>query len=132
MNPLSVLEKIANDLDIQIGWLSLDEYTPPSASTKYKKIAMNKNWHNPAEIPFQLAHEISHIQNHDDCELAFYHASFYSKEKYEYEANLGAIKLLLPIYKDMECEMNPVTFMKSFSIPGYLFDNVVKIMKTED
>lgn len=128
MNPLSILEKIADDLGIQIGWLSLDEYTPPSASIKYKKIAMNKNWHKPTEIPFQLAHEIAHIQNHDDCEIAFYHASFSSKEKIEREANIGAIKLLLPIFKEMGYENNPVTFMQVFNVPGYLFDNVVKLM----
>lgn len=52
MNPLPILEKVADDLSIQIGWFSLDEYTPPYASTKYKKIAMNKNWHKPTEIPF--------------------------------------------------------------------------------
>lgn len=131
MNPLPILEKIANDSGIQIGWLSLDKYTPPSASTKYKKIAMNKNWHKPTEIPFQLAHEISHIQNHDDCEISFYHASFSSKEKIEREANIGAIKLLLPIFKDLGYENNPVTFMQVFNVPGYLFDNVIKIMNAK-
>lgn len=61
MNPLPILEKKASDLGIKIGWLSLDKYTPPSASTKYNKIAMNENWHNQEEIPFQLAHELAHI-----------------------------------------------------------------------
>ena len=51
MNPLPILEKKASNLDIEIGWLSLDKYTPPSASTKYNKIAMNLNWHNQDEIP---------------------------------------------------------------------------------
>lgn len=129
MNPLLILEKKASDLGVKIGWLPLDEYTPPCASATYNKIVMNKNWHNQNEIPFQLAHEIAHILNHDECDLAFYHATFSSKEMIEREANLGAIKLLLPIYRDMECEMNPVTFMKIFSIPGYLFDNVAKMMK---
>lgn len=129
MNPLPILEKKADNLGVKIGWLPLDKYTPPCASATYNKIVMNKNWHNQNEIPFQLAHEIAHILNHDECDLAFYHATFSSKEMIEREANLGAIKLLLPIYRDMECEMNPVTFMKIFSIPGYLFDNVAKMMK---
>lgn len=130
MNPLPILEKIASDSGIKIGWLPLDEYTPPCASATYNKIVMNTNWHNPTEIPFQLAHEIAHVQNHDDCEMAFYHASFSSKERIEREANIGAIKLLLPIFKDMECSDNPVAFMKMFNIPGYLFDNVIKNMKS--
>lgn len=74
MNPLPILEKIASDSGIEIGWLPLDEYTPPCASVTYNKIVMNTNWHNPNELAFQLAHEIAHIQNHDDCEMAFYHA----------------------------------------------------------
>lgn len=130
MNPLPILEKIANDLGIQIGWLPLDKYTPPCASATYNKIVMNTNWHNQNEIPFQLAHEIAHIQNHDDCEMAFYHASYSSQERIEREANNGAIKLLLPIFKDMGYGNNPIKFMQLFHVPNYLFDNVVKVMKT--
>ena len=129
MNPLSILEKKASDLGVKIGWLSLNKYTPPSASTKYMKITMNRNWHSPEEIPFQLAHELAHIMNHDNCTLAFYHASYSSQERIEHEANIGAIKLLLPIFKDMGYENNPVTFMQVFHIPNYLFDNVIKIIK---
>lgn len=128
MNPICVLEKEADELGVEIGWLNLSEYTPPAASYKYMKIVMNRNWHKPKEIPFQLAHEISHIKNHDNCTLAFYHASYSSQERIEREANNGAIKLLLPIFKDMGYESNPVTFMQVFNVPGYLFDNVVKLM----
>ena len=89
---------------------------------------MNVNWHNQREIPFQLAHEITHIQNGDDECITFYHATFSSKEMIEREANIGAIKLLLPILKDMGHENNPVTFMQLFHVPNYLFDNVIKLM----
>ena len=129
MNPLSILEKKASDLGVRFGWLPLDKYTPPSASPKYMKIAMNRNWHNSEEIPFQLAHELAHIINHDDCEMAFYHASYSSQERIEREANIGAIKLLLPIFNDMGYENNPVKFIQVFHIPNYLFDNITKIMK---
>lgn len=129
MNPICVLEKEADELGVEIGWLNLNEYTPPAASYKYMKIAMNRNWHKPKEIPFQLAHEISHIKNHDNCTLAFYHASYSSQERIEREANVGAIKLLLPIFNDMGYENNPVKFMQVFHVPNYLFDNVTKIMK---
>lgn len=129
MNPICVLGKEADELGVEIGWLNLSKYTPPAASYKYMKIAMNRNWHKPEEIPFQLAHEISHIKNHDNCTLAFYHASYSSQERIEREANNGAIKLLLPIFEDMGYSNNPVTFMQVFHVPNYLFDNVTKIMK---
>lgn len=129
MNPINVLEKEANNLGIKIGWLSLHKHTPPSASSKYKKIAMNLNWHKQEELIFQLAHEIAHIKNHDNCNLAFYHASYASKERIEKEANIAAIKLLIPIFKEMGYSNNPVTFMQVFHVPNYLFDNVTKIMK---
>lgn len=126
---LHIIEEKAKMLGIRVEWSDeLDQYTPPAASTKYNCIVMNSNWHDKKEIPFQLAHEISHILNHDNC-IAFYHASYSSKERMEREANLGAIQLLLPIFRDMGYENNPVTFMKAFNIPGYLLDNVIKIMK---
>ena len=128
----SLLDK-AKNMNVDVVWDNhFSSYTPPASSTKYNRIVMNTNWHKPNEFIFQLAHELAHIQNHDECDIAFYHASYSSHERIEHEANLGAIKLLLQIYRDMECEMNSVTFMKLFSIPGYLFDNVVKMMKKKN
>lgn len=124
------LSNMAKDLHIRIEWSDLfSKYTPPASSTKYQSVVMNANWHNQNELAFQLAHEIAHVLNHDDCEMAFYHASYSSQERIEREANIGAIKLLLPIFKDMGYENNPVTFMQIFNVPGYLFDIVVKMMK---
>lgn len=121
---------MAKRLDIRVEWSDLfNKYTPPASSTKYQSIVMNNNWHNQNELAFQLAHEIAHVLNHDDCEMAFYHASYSSQERIEREANIGAIKLLLPIFKDMGYENNPVKFMQLFHVPNYLFDNVVKVMK---
>lgn len=126
------LVHIAKEIGIRIEWSNLfDSHTPSGASTKHSSIVINTNWHNPEELPFQLAHEIAHIINHDDCDLVFYHASFSSKEKIEREANIGAIKLLLPIFKEMGYENNPVKFMQVFHVPNYLFDNVIKIMKKD-
>ena len=120
----------AKKMNIRIEWSDLfDSYTPSSASAKYNSIVINTNWHNSKELPFQLAHEIAHIMNHDDCEMAFYHASYSSQELIEKEANVEAIKLLIPIFKDMGYSNNPVTFMQVFHVPNYLFDNVTKIMK---
>ena len=132
MNDLIIerLLNMAKDLGIRVEWSDLfSEYTPPASSTKYQSVVMNANWHNQNELAFQLAHEIAHVLNHDDCEMAFYHASYSSQERIEREANNGAIKLLIPIFKEMGYENNPVTFMQVFNVPGYLFDNVIKIMK---
>lgn len=129
MDPLSILEQKAKELKIEVGWLKLNRYTPPSASYKYMKIAMNSNWHNPNETVFQLAHEIAHIINQDDC-IAFYHASYASQERIEREANVEAIKLLVPIFFDMGYKRNVIKFMQVFHIPNYLFDNVYKIMES--
>ena len=128
---IQYLIDIAQQMSIRIEWCnSFDQYTPPASSTKYHSIVMNTNWHKPKEIVFQLAHEISHIINHDDCEIAFYHASFSSHELIEKEANIGAIRLLLHIYKETTNNINIVDFMGKFSIPNYLLDNVYKIMKS--
>lgn len=125
------LLKKAKELGIDVIWTyGLHDYTPSVSSSKKKRIIMNANWKDKNELPFQLAHEIAHVLNHDDCEMAFYHASYSSQERIEREANIGAIKLLLPIFEDMGYENNPIKFMQLFHVPNYLFDNVVKVMKT--
>lgn len=125
----SLLNK-AKNMNVDVVWNNhFSSYTPPASSTKYNRIVMNTNWHKPNEFIFQLAHELAHIINHDDCEMAFYHASYSSQERIEREANIGAIKLLLPIFKDMGYENNPVKFMQVFNVPSYLFDNVLNEMK---
>ena len=89
---------------------------------------MNLNWHRPAEISFQLAHEISHILNGDETDICFYHATFTGKHSVEYKANTGAVKLMVPFY----CQgvpketINVYDFMESYEVPSYL-DNVVRV-----
>ena len=34
---------------------------------------MNLNWHKQEELIFQLAHEIAHIKNHDNCNFIMRH-----------------------------------------------------------
>lgn len=46
-----------------------------------------------------------------------------SKAKFEYAANIGAIKLLLPFYLDSK-DKSCINFMLSFNIPMYLEDVV--------
>jgi hypothetical protein len=87
---------------------------------------MNLNWHRPAEVSFQLAHEISHILNGDETDICFYHATFTGKQSVEYKANTGAVKLLVPFYcQNVPKEsINVYDFMES-QVPSYL-DNAVK------
>lgn len=47
-------------------WTSLlASYTSSAADCKNRKIVINGNWHNKKELPFIIAHEISHILNKD-------------------------------------------------------------------
>lgn len=68
----SYLEKIAFDHNINVIWSGkLSSETPPGCSLHYRNIVMNLNWHRPAEVSFQLAHEISHILNGDETDICF-------------------------------------------------------------
>lgn len=122
------LEKVASNHDISVIWTDkLAPETPPGCSLHYRSIVMNLNWHRPAEISFQLAHEISHILNGDETDICFYHATFTGKHSVEYKANTGAVKLMVPFY----CQgvpketINVYDFMESYEVPSYL-DNVVR------
>lgn len=98
----------------------------PKSNTALRVVFMNNNWKNPEEIPFQFAHEISHILNGDKGSNNFSANSVYSKE--EYKANKRATKILLEY-----CDLNGLTFynstefMDAFGIPskaGYVVDDV--------
>ena len=83
---------------------------------------MNRSWHNPISIAFQLAHEISHIINGDASDFVFYNATFTGKQSVEYKANVGAVKLLIPYYyQDVEKEdANVYDFINQFDVPSFL------------
>ncbi|MCH4165121.1 MAG: ImmA/IrrE family metallo-endopeptidase [Lentilactobacillus diolivorans] len=112
---LAFENKIAYELTTE-----LNPYTPSLADSKSRKVIINLNWHNKKELPFQIAHEISHLLN-GDAGVSYY-SSFSNKSKYECGANVTAIDLLLKYYEDnfIFAEINPVRFMEDFGIPANL------------
>lgn len=117
------LLKIAHKNNIKVQWSRvLNKYTPPACRIDTRIICMNLNWHRPAEIPFQLAHELSHIINGDPGDVCFYDATFTGKQSVEYRANVGAVKLLVPFYcQEVYREnINLCNFEYVYQIPGYL------------
>lgn len=125
---IEYLEQKARSMDIDVIWTDeLSPYTPPTCSFITRRVLMNNRWHNPANIPFQFAHEISHISNGDLEDLCFYNSTFTGKSSVEYKANVGAVKLLVPFYcEDVDSEsVNVCDFENNYCIPSYL-DNVVK------
>ncbi|MFD1485331.1 ImmA/IrrE family metallo-endopeptidase [Lacticaseibacillus baoqingensis] len=81
--------------DIEVGFEDrLSPNTPCTADSKTRRILINLNWHIPRQLPFQLAHEITHILNGDSNLLYFTP----SKTGIEGDANSGAICLLVPMY----------------------------------
>jgi len=98
----------------------LQPHTPSLAISDQRKIIINMNWYNQKELPFQIAHEISHLLNND--EGVQYYSSFSNKMELEGNANATAIDLLINYYCKMISDewINPVTFMKHFGIPSNL------------
>lgn len=100
----------------------------PKSDFSLRVVFMNNNWKNPNEIPFQFAHEISHILNGDSGSNNFCASSIYIKE--EYAANKRATEILLE-YCDLNnlAYFDSVKFMLAFGIPlkvGYVVDEVFK------
>ena len=117
------LLKIANNYHIDVQWAGvLSEYTPPACRIDTRIVCMNMNWHRQAELPFQLAHELSHIINGDPGDVCFYNATFTGKQSIEYRANVGAVKLLVPFYcqETNRENINLCNFEHAYQIPGYL------------
>ncbi|KRM98570.1 hypothetical protein FC24_GL001164 [Loigolactobacillus rennini DSM 20253] len=110
---------LANHINIE-ATRALSSETPSLVIADQHKIIINLNWHNQKELPFQIAHEISHLLNHDDGVL--YYTAFSFKSKIEAAANSTAIELLAEYYCDnfIVNDINPVEFMEVFGIPQNL------------
>lgn len=91
---------------------------------------MNSNWHNPEQIPLQLAHEIEHIL-HKDFEYAILYFTTGIKKTIERDANYDAIRLLVRIFiaesvadatedKNIAAQTNYVDFAKALGIPVHM------------
>ncbi|GAY74310.1 ImmA/IrrE family metallo-endopeptidase [Lentilactobacillus kosonis] len=99
--------------------LSSDEV--PISSYALNLIIVNMNWNPETEIPFQFAHEISHILNGDKGDKGFPAAII----KEEYAANKRAIDILMKYAELNEIPTNNVVkFMNIFGIPYKLEDLV--------
>lgn len=99
---------------------ALAPQTAPCSYPATKRIALNANWENQREIPFQLAHEMGHIFcQHNNC-AALYHSCY--KQVMELEADTTAVQLILPIYDQLlpTEQMNATDFIAYFGIPEYL------------
>ncbi len=94
--------------------------TPAAVNPHYKTIVLNSKWHEPRQIPFQLAHEMGHLLNKDGQSSCLY----FSPSKYGIEgnANRTAIKLLLPYFLDDNIieHVSSVKIMESLNMSQYL------------
>lgn len=99
----------------------LSPVTPSGSNPKSKTVVINMNWHDPAQLPYQAAHEIGHVLNQDSGSLYMFTPS---KVRYEGEANKRAIDILVPIYfEDVYPEdANIQEFLDSFHIPEKMRD----------
>lgn len=114
---LSYLVKYGQDHGITTKFTDkLPPIFPSSASSKYRKVLINMNWHNRWEIPFSFAHELGHIINGDDG-INYYH-SFTVHSKTEFEANKTAIDIILAYCRDNDIPTeNSNMLCEQFGIP---------------
>lgn len=130
-NVINYLLNFAMKNKIGFVWTSLlESYTSSAADCKNRKIVINGNWHNKKELPFIIAHEISHILNKDMGILYF--TSNSSKSQIENNANAGAINILVDYCDKLGLARdNVVKFMDVFGIPANLEYMVVEQLKNK-
>ena len=104
---------------------SMDKDMVSFAIPDINMVFININYHNQNEIPFQFAHEIGHVLDHDTGLNNFSAPSEYIGE--EYQANLQAIHIIMKFCEDNNIKIdNYINFMNCFSIPKSLI-NVVEL-----
>ncbi|TPR12776.1 ImmA/IrrE family metallo-endopeptidase [Apilactobacillus timberlakei] len=91
-------------------------------------IIVNLNWHNRNEVPFQIAHEISHITNSDNL-ILYKSKSCKYKLSYEHNADLKALNILIPMYLSRtEYTINNIyPLMEQLAIPKRLTNETKQI-----
>ncbi|WP_367365893.1 ImmA/IrrE family metallo-endopeptidase [Pediococcus parvulus] len=101
-------------------------YMPSFTDTKTETIMINMNWHDPEQLPFQIAHETSHVLNGDKSNQPLYFPTATSKSKIEVAASSRAISILIPYYCKERTEeyADPLQFLNIFKIPGHLYEIV--------
>lgn len=117
-------------LDAHIGFelVNLEPDMQSFTIKNHSLIIINLNWHNKKEIPFQIAHEISHIINSDNIVL-YKSKSCKYKLSYEHNADLKALNILIPIYlSKIEYTSNNIyPLMNQLSIPSRLTNDAKQI-----
>lgn len=104
---------------------------PSFTETKTGTIVINMNWRNPEQLPFQIAHETSHVLNGDKSDQPLYFPTAVSKSKIEVAASSRAIEILMPYYCKERTEeyADPAQFLNIFKIPSHLYEIVQTKMK---
>lgn len=98
----------------------LPPFAPPiSYNHVGRLIIMNALWPYPAEIPFQLAHEIAHVLHEDQH---YYNLNDKTVNSGEADANIFAINLLYKYCEENDYHFdNFYKFAKAFCIPKKLY-----------
>ncbi|MCI1283645.1 MAG: ImmA/IrrE family metallo-endopeptidase [Lacticaseibacillus songhuajiangensis] len=110
---------------IRVGILEpLSPITPCASNSATKRIVFNPNFHDPKQLPYQLAHEITHVLNGDSSVLYFTP----TKRGIEGDANKGAVQILVRMYFDgVEPDAARVDdFMSCFGITSDMRDYCVE------
>lgn len=91
---------------------------------KWKTIAINEDLLNSNDVNFAVAHELCHLMSEHEELAALYTGSSVQRSKMEYEANYGAIMMLIDVYIEetgIELEqLNYLKFMEYLGIPSNL------------
>ena len=110
---------------------SMSPDTPSSANPNNRMILINMNTKNQKSIPFQIAHEMSHVL-HDDPGVLYFQTNEKNKSQnyrytFEHAADELALKIIIPTYihcNDGIVPNNSIRFMDELAIPTSLVNEV--------
>lgn len=89
--------KIADDMDVIVHYMNLGQSTRGLCHYKkrIKQIFLHENLQE-CEERFVLAHELGHLIMHPNHNAPFLQTTFFSRNRYEIEANKFASELIIP------------------------------------
>ena len=110
----------------------VDPYYPSLAWKEKREIGINMNWHNQAEIPFIIAHEIGHIMIGGPSLKQLCCTTYGTDIGEEKSADIYSLHLLFAYScKQGNDFSEPTSFMQAYGIPSRMSTEASKLFTKE-
>lgn len=111
----------------------VNPYYPSLAWKEKREIGINMNWHNQAEVPFTIGHEIGHIMIGGPNLKQLCGIAYGTQIAEEMPADIYSLHLLYKYSCAQEDNFyDPLSFVRAYGIPNRMIGEAYKMFAEEE